>query len=77
MLPQPLVRVRLTVLATAPAAAAEARRTDWKRIVLYWRLDRARRRCFVKLAIAACVEVFMQENKVSSGADLHDLWPER
>lgn len=58
MLPQPLVRVRLTVLATAPAAAAEARRTDWKRMVLYWRLEkRSRWRCLVELATAACVEV--------------------
>lgn len=78
MLPQPLVRVRLTVLATAPAAAAEARRTDWKRIVLYWRLEKETRwQRFVELATAACVEVFIQENRVSSGSDQQGLWPER
>jgi hypothetical protein len=59
VLPQPLVRVRLTVLATAPAAAAEARRTDWKRMISYLRLKRRRTRWrfFRQVSNAPGVEV--------------------
>jgi hypothetical protein len=63
VLPQPLVRVRLTVLATAPVAAAEVRRTDWKRMLFIG--DQRKESEDTRLArIAEGVDIYTAEQSV-------------